>query len=55
MSYMGRILCWSTAKSAALAAGIYAVYVYNRLGGWRRTVSLRMPAQRNRLGGQSPN
>jgi len=53
MAHMGRILGWSTTKSAALAAGIYAVYVYERLGGWRRMVSLRMPAQRNPLGGAS--
>ena len=51
MDHVGRILGWSKAKSAVLAAGIQAVYVYERLVGWRRMVSLRMPARRNALGG----
>jgi hypothetical protein len=51
MAHMGRILEWPTAKSAALAAGIRAVYGYERLAGWRRMVSLRMPERRNALGG----
>lgn len=51
MAHMGRILEWSAAKSAALAAGIRAVYGYERLAGWRRMVSLRMPERRNALGG----
>jgi hypothetical protein len=54
MTHMGRILGWSTAKSRLLAAGIDAVYIYERLGGWRRMVSLRMPAQRNPLGVAAP-
>ncbi|WAX82083.1 ferritin-like domain-containing protein [Streptomyces sp. KMM 9044] len=48
---MGRILGWSRARAALLATGIHAVYVYERLGGWRRMVSLRMPDRRNALGG----
>jgi rubrerythrin len=55
MAHTGRILHWSKAKSAVLAAGIEAVYVYERAGGWRRMVSLRMPARRNALGGQMPS
>ncbi|MGW0815218.1 ferritin-like domain-containing protein [Streptomyces viridiviolaceus] len=51
MAHMGRVLGWSRAKSAALAAGIHAVYLYERLGGWRRMVSLRMPERRDALGG----
>lgn len=51
MDHMGRILGWSRPKAAALAAGIHAVYAYERLGGWRRMVSLRMPDRRNALGG----
>ncbi|MEV5886479.1 ferritin-like domain-containing protein [Streptomyces sp. NPDC052020] len=51
MARMGRILGWSGARSAALAAGIRAVYLYERLGGWRRMVTLRMPARRDALGG----
>ncbi|MFC5959686.1 ferritin-like domain-containing protein [Streptomyces pratens] len=51
MDRMGRILGWSRARAALLAAGIHAVYVYERLGGWRRMVSLRMPDRRNALGG----
>ncbi|MFI7010905.1 ferritin-like domain-containing protein [Streptomyces sp. NPDC050145] len=51
MDHMGRILGWSRAKSAVLAAGIHAVYAYERLGGWRRMVSLEMPERRDALGG----
>jgi hypothetical protein len=51
MAHMGRILGWPTAKSAVLAAGIHAVYAYERAGGWRRMVSLRMPERRDALGG----
>ncbi len=51
MAHMGRVLDWPRAKSATLAAGIHAVYAYERLGGWRRMVSLRMPERRDALGG----
>jgi hypothetical protein len=51
MARMGAILGWSRPKSLLLTAGILAVYTYERLGGWRRMVSLRMPARRNALGG----
>ncbi|MFI6373188.1 ferritin-like domain-containing protein [Streptomyces sp. NPDC050546] len=51
MANMGRILGWSKAKSAMLAAGIHAMYAYERLGGWRRMVSLEMPERRDALGG----
>ncbi|QKW05653.1 ferritin-like domain-containing protein [Streptomyces sp. NA04227] len=51
MAHMGRILGWPRAKSAVLAAGIHAVYRYERLVGWRRMVSLAMPERRNALGG----
>ena len=54
MARMAAMLGWSRPKSALLAAGIQAVWVYERLGGWRRMVSLRMPARRNALGGQAP-
>jgi hypothetical protein len=54
MAHMGRILGWSPAKSAALAAGIHAVYLVERLGGWRRMTSLREPAIRDALGGPLP-
>ena len=50
MAHLGRALGWSRAKSALLATGIDVVWVYERLGGWRRMVSLRMPARRNALG-----
>src|SRR5690606_13063842 len=43
MAHMGRILNWSRTKAATLAAGIHAVYAYERLAGRRRMVSLRMP------------
>ncbi|MFC0598102.1 ferritin-like domain-containing protein [Streptomyces palmae] len=51
MGHMGRILGWPRAKAAALAAGIHAMYGAERLGGWRRMVSLRMPERRDALGG----
>jgi hypothetical protein len=54
MARLGRILGWPRPKAAVLAAGIRAVYAYERLGGWRRMVSLRMPARRNALGGPVP-
>ncbi|MFI7388019.1 ferritin-like domain-containing protein [Streptomyces sp. NPDC049813] len=51
MAHMGRILGWSKARSALLAAGIHALYAYERAGGWRRMVSLEMPGRRDALGG----
>ncbi|AGP59065.1 ferritin-like domain-containing protein [Streptomyces rapamycinicus] len=51
MARMGRLLGWPRPKSALLAAGIHALHTYERLGGWRRMVSLRMPERRNALGG----
>ncbi|MEW2404518.1 ferritin-like domain-containing protein [Streptomyces sp. NPDC046862] len=51
MADMGRVLGWSRPKAAVLAAGIHAVYLYERLGGWRRMVSLKMPERRDALGG----
>jgi hypothetical protein len=51
MAHMGRILGWSGPKAAVLALGIHAVYAYERLGGLRRMVSLRMPDRRDALGG----
>ncbi|MGW1540260.1 ferritin-like domain-containing protein [Streptomyces sp. NPDC002309] len=51
MAHMGRVLGWSRPKAAVLAFGIHAVYGYERLGGWRRMVSLTMPERRDALGG----
>ncbi|WP_030193045.1 hypothetical protein [Streptomyces sp. NRRL S-87] len=51
MDHMGRILKWPRAKSAALAAGIRAVYAYERFAGWHKAVSLREPERRDALGG----
>ncbi|WP_327711928.1 ferritin-like domain-containing protein [Streptomyces sp. NBC_00464] len=51
MDHMGRLLGWSRAKAAVLAAGIRAVHVYERLIGWRRMVSLTPPERRDALGG----
>ncbi|MFF3348654.1 ferritin-like domain-containing protein [Streptomyces sp. NPDC002779] len=51
MAHMGRILGWSRAKSAVLAAGIHAVYAWERAAGWRRMVSLKTPRRRDALGG----
>ena len=54
MAHLGRILGWPRPKSAVLAVGIRGVYACERLGGWRRMVSLHMPARRNALGGPVP-
>ncbi|MQY38891.1 hypothetical protein SRB17_69060 [Streptomyces sp. RB17] len=51
MARMGRILGWSRTRYALLAACIHAVYAYERLAGWRRMVTLRMPERRDPLGG----
>ncbi|MGW8375674.1 ferritin-like domain-containing protein [Streptomyces sp. ODS28] len=51
MSRMARILRWSRPKLAALTLGIHAMYVIERLGGWRKLTVLRMPEHRNALGG----
>ncbi|MEV7809710.1 ferritin-like domain-containing protein [Streptomyces flaveolus] len=51
MSHMGRILGWPKARSALLAAGIHAVYAYERLAGWHSMVTLTMPERRDALGG----
>lgn len=53
MAHMGRLLGWSKARSAVLAAGIHAVYLAERLGGWRRMTTLRQPEPelRDALGG----
>ncbi|MFC9032655.1 ferritin-like domain-containing protein [Streptomyces arboris] len=53
MDHMGRLLGWPRPKAVALAAGIRAVYAYERLIGWRRMVSLEMPDRRDALGGRS--
>jgi rubrerythrin len=54
MAHLGRLLGWSRGKSDFVAAGIRTVYLYERLGGWRRMVSLRMPSRLNALGGLQP-
>ena len=54
MGHLSRILRWSRTKSALLTTGIQAGYLYERLGGWRRMVSLRTPARQNALGGPAP-
>ncbi|AQS70427.1 hypothetical protein [Streptomyces pactum] len=51
MARMGRLLGWPRPKAALLAAGIRAMYVYERLAGWRRMVTLRTPRRRDALGG----
>ncbi|MGV9314450.1 ferritin-like domain-containing protein [Streptomyces sp. NPDC003691] len=51
MDRMGRLLGWSAPKAAVLAAGVHTMYLYERLGGWRRMVRLRMPERRGALDG----
>jgi hypothetical protein len=50
MAHLGRTLDWSRPKATLLSAGIEAVYLVERLGGWRRMVSLRTPTRRDPLG-----
>ena len=54
MAHLGRTLNWSRVKSVILARGIDAVYLYERLGGWHRMVTLRMPDRRDPLGTPAP-
>lgn len=54
MAHMGRVLGWSAARNALLAAGIHAVYAWERAVGWRRMVTLEMPERRDALGGPEP-
>ncbi|MET8766911.1 ferritin-like domain-containing protein [Streptomyces sp. NPDC004658] len=54
MARMGRILGWPKSRSALLAAGIRAVYAYERLAGWHRMVTLAPPARRDALGRPAP-
>jgi rubrerythrin len=54
MAHLGRTLNWSSAKSVIFARGIDVVYLYERLGGWHRMVTLRMPARRDPLGTPAP-
>ncbi|MER6255273.1 ferritin-like domain-containing protein [Streptomyces sp. NPDC001584] len=51
MSHMGRLLHWPAPKAAALAAGIRAMYAYERFSGWHRMVNLRLPERLDALGG----
>ncbi|OII60527.1 hypothetical protein BJP40_10015 [Streptomyces sp. CC53] len=51
MEHMGAVLRWPRARSAVLAAGIRAVYAYERAGGRRRMVRLAMPERRGALDG----
>ncbi|MFD5521904.1 ferritin-like domain-containing protein [Streptomyces sp. NPDC127066] len=51
MARMGRVLGWSRAKAAVLAAGIHAVYAYERAAGWRRMVTLKPSERRGALDG----
>jgi hypothetical protein len=53
MARMGRILGWSPLRAALLRAGIHAAYLYERVHGWRRMVTLSMPERRNALGGSA--
>jgi hypothetical protein len=54
MAEMGRLLDWPQWKTGLLAAGVHGLFGYERAGGWRRMVGLRMPERRNALGGPSP-
>ncbi|MFG3124658.1 ferritin-like domain-containing protein [Streptomyces sp. NPDC048201] len=54
MAHMGRVLRWSPARNALLAAGIHALYVWERAAGWHRMVTLEMPERRDALGGPAP-
>jgi len=51
MTRISRILGWPRWKTAVLCAGIQVTYGYERVYGWRRMVSMKMPERRNALGG----
>ncbi|MFC7974148.1 ferritin-like domain-containing protein [Streptomyces cinereoruber] len=51
MRHMGRILEWPKPKALALAAGIHAMYAYERVAGWHKMIDLRMPERLDALGG----
>ncbi|CAM5567080.1 hypothetical protein GCM10010329_70960 [Streptomyces spiroverticillatus] len=51
MGRMGTLLGWPAYKSLLLATGIRAMYLYERLVGWRRMVTLTMPERRGALNG----
>ncbi|MFF8658420.1 ferritin-like domain-containing protein [Streptomyces huasconensis] len=53
LDHMGRILRWPPTKRKVLATGVHAVYAYERLGGWRRMVTLKPPERRDALGGSA--
>ncbi|MCX5202257.1 ferritin-like domain-containing protein [Streptomyces sp. NBC_00237] len=51
MGRMGALLGWPRPKSLLLAAGIHALYLYERLVGWRKMVTLTMPERRGAMDG----
>jgi rubrerythrin len=54
MGRMGECLGWSRAKRVVLAFGIHAIYLLERLYGWRRMTTLSMPDQRDAMGQGGP-
>ena len=54
MRHMARCLAWSRPKLALLGFGIHAIYVFERLWGWRRMTRLEAPTRRNAMGPRSP-
>lgn len=53
MGRMGEKLGWSALKTQALRLGIHAIYLFERVWGWRRMTTLRPPARRNAMGSGS--
>ncbi|MER6298680.1 ferritin-like domain-containing protein [Kitasatospora sp. NPDC001539] len=51
---MARILGWPRWQLALVTLGVHALYLYDRVLGWRRMVTLRMPERRNALGTPAP-
>ncbi|MFI6447904.1 ferritin-like domain-containing protein [Kitasatospora sp. NPDC050543] len=51
---MARILRWPRWQLAVVMAGLWALYLYDSVIGWRRMVRLRMPERRNALGAPAP-
>jgi len=51
---VGKILRWPAWKRALLAFGARAMYVYERMWGWRRMVRLAPPERPNALGAAQP-
>jgi hypothetical protein len=54
MGHMAKRLHWPAWKAALLRLGIHAIYLFERVWGWRRMTRLRPPERVNALGSGAP-